>query len=202
MVRVGVYIDSLAFRSSDFDSYLAESISGAVDCGWNSWLFQWNNNGLVYYPLHPLFDSLVMLTQHRYTATTLMVVILVNGLGAWPASSVVASEVSTLHLRAKSQGISWFTNGLAAGVMGFVLPYIFNPDEGDLKAKTGFVYGGMGAIAVMVTWFIVPEMKGRNWVEIDRLFEERVSARNFERSGRGVTVDRGVDGEERGEKGL
>ncbi|KFY32323.1 hypothetical protein V493_00308 [Pseudogymnoascus sp. VKM F-4281 (FW-2241)] len=137
-----------------------------------------------------------------YTATTLMVVILVNGLGAWPASSVVASEVSTLHLRAKSQGIGWFTNGLAAGVMGFVLPYIFNPDEGDLKAKTGFVYGGMGAIAVMVTWFIVPEMKGRNWVEIDRLFEERVSARNFERSGRGVTVDRGVDGEERGEKGL
>ena len=94
-----------------------------------------------------------------------------------------------LHLRAKSQGIGWFTTGAAAGIMGFVLPYIFNPDQGNLKAKTGFVYGGFSAAAVVISWFVIPEMKGRSFVEIDRMFEERVAAREFEGYGRAAGIN-------------
>lgn len=106
-----------------------------------------------------------------------MVVSIVCGLGAWPASCVVAAEVSALHLRAKAQGIGWFTTGLAAGIMGFVLPYIFNPDQGNLGAKTGFVYGGLSLIAAFISWLIIPEMKGRSYDEIDTMFLERFTVR-------------------------
>jgi hypothetical protein len=109
----------------------------------------------------------------------MMLVITICGLGAWPASFVVASETSSLHLRAKAQGIGWFIAGLSSGIAGFVLPYIFNPDQGNLRAKTGFVFAGLCALGVAITFFTVPEMKGRTHDEIDKLFEARVSARRF-----------------------
>lgn len=114
-----------------------------------------------------------------YTAIGMLVVITACGVGAWPASVVVASEVSALHLRGKAQGIAWFTNGFTAGFMGFILPYVFNPDQGNLRAKTGFVYGALAAVHVVIAWFIVPEMKGRTFVTIDRMFHEHVGARDF-----------------------
>ena len=109
----------------------------------------------------------------------MMLVITICGLGAWPASFVVASETSALHLRAKAQGIGWFIAGLTSGIAGFVLPYIFNPDQGNLRAKTGFVYAGFCALGVVIAWFSVPEMKGRTHDEIDRLFELKTPTRRF-----------------------
>jgi hypothetical protein len=70
-------------------------------------------------------------------------------------------------------------NGLSNGIFGLVLPYIFNPDEGALRAKTGFVYTGFGLLALAATWYIVPEMKNRSATEIDRMFELHLPAREF-----------------------
>ncbi|PHH90894.1 hypothetical protein CDD83_2313 [Cordyceps sp. RAO-2017] len=114
-----------------------------------------------------------------YTAAVLMMVVVIAGLGVWPASYAIGSETSSLHLRAKSQGIGWLVSGLGAGFFGFVLPYVFNPDQGNLKAKTGFIYAGLCAIALVVSFFYVPEMKGRTALEIDRMFEQRLPARKF-----------------------
>lgn len=106
-------------------------------------------------------------------------VIVLCGLGCWPASFAVGSEVSSLDLRAKAQGIGWFTGGAANAIFGFVLPYIFNPDQGNLRAKTGFVFAGMCIIGVIVTYFFVPEMKTRTPAEIDHMFELQLTAREF-----------------------
>ncbi|KAK3315538.1 proton myo-inositol cotransporter [Apodospora peruviana] len=114
-----------------------------------------------------------------YTAAMMIAVIVVCGLGAWPSSHVVGSETSALHLRAKAQGIGWFTAGAGNSIFGFVLPYIFNPDQGNLRAKTGFVFAGLCIIGVVVTFFSVPEMKGRTPAEIDHMFELGLSARRF-----------------------
>jgi hypothetical protein len=110
-----------------------------------------------------------------WTALSMLFIICICGLSCWPASGVVASETSALHLRAKAQGIAWITNGFAAGLMGFVLPYMFNPDQGNLRAKTGFVYGALSAVAAVVAWLIVPEMKGGDFVDIDKMFFEKWS---------------------------
>ncbi|KAL4863106.1 hypothetical protein BDV12DRAFT_206780 [Aspergillus spectabilis] len=94
-----------------------------------------------------------------YTQTTILLITIITGLTAWPASYAIGAEASSLQLRAKSQGLGWLVNCLSNGVLGLVLPYIFNEDEGALRGKTGFIYTGFCILAVGVTWWIVPEMK-------------------------------------------
>lgn len=109
----------------------------------------------------------------------LTVVVITASLGVWPASYAIGSETSSLQLRAKSQGIGWFTAGASAAVFGFFLPYVFNTDQGNLGSKTGFMYAGLCAVGLVVTFLYVPEMKGRTTAEIDRMFELQLPARQF-----------------------
>ena len=122
---------------------------------------------------------MLVLTQCRYSAVTLMVVTVVNGASSWPASYAVAGEASALSLRAKAQGISWFFSAVATCISGICLPYIYNPDAGNLRAKTGFVYTGLCALGALVTWISVPEMKGRSPIEIDKMFEMKLATKEF-----------------------
>lgn len=107
-----------------------------------------------------------------------MMVIVIAGIGVWPCSYAIAGETSSLEMRAKSQGIGWLTSGFANAFFGFVSPYIFNSDQGDLGAKTGFVWAALCCISFVLVYFFVPEMKGRPYSEIDQMFEEGVSARH------------------------
>ncbi|KAJ5936196.1 hypothetical protein N7454_005494 [Penicillium verhagenii] len=115
-----------------------------------------------------------------YTAVSLIVVVIVCGLGAWPASYAITGEASSLRLRAMTQGIGVLCYMLSNVVLSLILPYIYNTDEGDLKGKTGFVYAGLCVIACAATWAIVPEMKGRSALEIDAMFEAGLPCRQFE----------------------
>lgn len=115
---------------------------------------------------------------YRYTAVALTLVIIVAGLGVWPCSYAISAETSALELRAKSQGIGWLTAGAVTSLFGFVLPYIFNTDQGNLEGKTGFVFTGLCAIGLVISYFVLPEMKGRSAAEIDMLFEREVKARH------------------------
>ena len=119
----------------------------------------------------------------------MMVTIVVCGIGVWPASYVVGGEASALHLRAKTQGVGWFVGGLSSGVFQIVLPYIFNPDQGNLRAKTGFIFAALCVIAVVVTWLSVPEMKSRTVADIDTMFELKLSARCFTQWSRNNTAE-------------
>jgi hypothetical protein len=109
----------------------------------------------------------------------MMITIVVCGLAVWPASFAVSAETSALQLRAKTQGLGWMVSAFTSAVAGLVLPYIFNPDAGNLRGKVGFVYVGVCLIGAGVSWLIVPEMKGRSIGEIDRMFELKLPARKF-----------------------
>ena len=106
-----------------------------------------------------------------------MLVVTISGLGSWPASQVVSTEASSLKLRSQTLAIGWFTAGVGTGVFAIILPYIYNPDEGNLRAKTGFVMMGIATVGFVLTWLIVPEMKDRTPMEIDRMFALRLPAR-------------------------
>ncbi|KAJ5330139.1 hypothetical protein N7452_010529 [Penicillium brevicompactum] len=114
-----------------------------------------------------------------YSAITLMLVVTISGLGSWPASQVVSTEASSLKLRSQTLAIGWFTAGVGTGVFAIILPYIYNPDEGNFRAKTGFVMMGIATVGFVLTWLIVPEMKDRTPMEIDRMFALRLPARRF-----------------------
>lgn len=105
-----------------------------------------------------------------------MSVIVVCGVGVWPTSYAIMSETSAIRLRAKSQAIGGVSAYVSGIVCNFVLPYIYNPDAGNLGAKTGFFFTGACLIGAVSMWMLVPEMKGRTVLEIDHLFEQKVKA--------------------------
>ena len=111
----------------------------------------------------------------------MMLTIVVCGVGVWPASFAVAAETSALQLRAKTQGMGWAVSSFSVAASGIALPYIFNPDAGNLRGKVGFAYVGTCVMGVIISWFLVPEMKGRTVGEIDQMFEHKLNTREFRR---------------------
>ncbi|TIA38959.1 hypothetical protein D6C78_03627 [Aureobasidium pullulans] len=81
----------------------------------------------------------------------------------WPHTAALATATQAVF-------------GLA---MNFAIPYMVNPDEGNLKGKVGFIFGGLGALATIWAWFFVPELKGRTFDEIDRMFSDRIPPRKM-----------------------
>ncbi|KAF1961924.1 MFS general substrate transporter [Byssothecium circinans] len=124
-----------------------------------------------------------------FSAAAMMATVTICGLGVWPAGYAIASETSSLRLRARTQGLGWTVNAFSMAVSGIVLPYMYNPDAGNLRGKVAFVFAATCLVGVGVSWAVVPEMKGRSVAEVDRMFELGVAARGFE-GWRGV-----VDGE-------
>lgn len=120
-----------------------------------------------------------LISPLRYCVVSLILVIMSAGLSVWPASYAIGSETSALHLRAKVQGIGWFISSAVSAIFGFILPYIYNPDKGNLRAKVAFIYGAICLLCVVVTYYYVPEMKGRTPAEIDRMFDLKLSALEF-----------------------
>lgn len=117
--------------------------------------------------------------SNRYTAATMMLIIISCGIGAWPSSYTVSGETSSLRLRAKTQSIGTLAADAANILYSFVLPYAYNKDAGNLGAKTGFIFFAICVLTTGVTWWVIPEMKGRSNVEIDHMFELRLPTRKF-----------------------
>ncbi|RDW89744.1 hypothetical protein BP6252_01776 [Coleophoma cylindrospora] len=91
----------------------------------------------------------------------------------------LGSEVAPLPLRAKVQGLVGIIQGVFGWVVGFISPYMINPDAGNLGAKVGFVFAGLGVPICIAFWIWIPETKGLNFEEIDYLFGANVDCRKF-----------------------
>jgi hypothetical protein len=61
----------------------------------------------------------------------------------------------------------------------FVLPFMFNPNEANLQAKTSFIFGGFSVFCCIYAYYYHPETKGRSYEELDEMFQKGVSARDF-----------------------
>jgi MFS transporter, SP family, general alpha glucoside:H+ symporter len=102
-----------------------------------------------------------------------------NSLGVASAVPVISSEISTVRLRSKSQGIGLTVQCLGAWVFSFFTPYLYNVDQANWGGKIGFFFAGLSTIAFAVTWLDVPETMWRTFAELDVLFEDKVPARKF-----------------------
>jgi hypothetical protein len=61
----------------------------------------------------------------------------------------------------------------------FVLPFIFNPNEANLGAKTSFIFGGLSVLCWIYLYFYQPETARRSFEEIDEMFLKHIPARKF-----------------------
>ncbi|KAF4458226.1 maltose permease [Fusarium albosuccineum] len=91
----------------------------------------------------------------------------------------VLGECSSLALKAKTMALATATQSVMGLAMNFAIPYMVNPDEGNLKGKVGFIFGGLALLAMVWSWVYVPELKGRRYDEIDRMFHAKVSPRRM-----------------------
>jgi sugar porter (SP) family MFS transporter len=91
----------------------------------------------------------------------------------------VLGETSSSALRAPTMALATATQSVMGVAMNFAIPYMINPDEGNLRGKVGFVFGGLGLIGTIWSFFFVPELKGRTFREIDIMFSEKVPPRRM-----------------------
>lgn len=64
-------------------------------------------------------------------------------------------------------------------MFSFVMPYLFNPNEANLGAKTAFIFGGLSFLSLIYVWFYQPETSGRTYEELDEMFVKHIPARKF-----------------------
>ncbi|KAM0238450.1 hypothetical protein ACHAPO_003415 [Fusarium lateritium] len=82
----------------------------------------------------------------------------------------VASAVPVLQSEVSSPLRMWAFN---------FTPYMYNKDQLNWRGKIGFFFFGLGSISFVMTWFAIPETKGRTFSVIDYLFETGVKHRMF-----------------------
>ncbi|KAH7041609.1 maltose permease [Microdochium trichocladiopsis] len=91
----------------------------------------------------------------------------------------VLGETSSTVLRAKTISLATATQAICGLVMNAAIPYMVNPDQANLRGKVGFIFGGLAFIATVGSWIYVPELKGKTFGEIDRLFAAKVPPRKM-----------------------
>lgn len=92
---------------------------------------------------------------------------------------VLLGETSSPSLRAKTTALATATQSVFGIAMNIAVPYMVNPDEGNMQGKVGFVFGGLGVLATVLCFIYIPDLKDRTFEEIDVMFENRVPPRRM-----------------------
>ena len=101
--------------------------------------------------------------------------------GWGPSVWVLCSELSVGPNRGELMSIATASNWLFTWVVSFTFPYLLNSEPGSagLGARVGFIYGSLTLAAVVWTWFLLPETRGKTLDDIEECFEKHIPARKF-----------------------
>lgn len=126
-----------------------------------------------------------------------------------PLTWLNAAELPTARLRTLTNAFVLLCISLSNLAVTYVLPYITNADAGDLGAKTYLIFAGFMLAGLGITFLFFPDTKGRNAAELDRIFDEKVSAREFSSWQSSLTIEdvkawkgHSVDDDDDEEKGV
>jgi MFS transporter, SP family, general alpha glucoside:H+ symporter len=103
-------------------------------------------------------------------------------LGPAPASWVIIGETPSIRLRPLTTGVGRASYYAVNIPCIFLSSYMLNPDEANLGAKCGYVWGGTAFVCLSMAYIFLPEMKNRSYREIDILFQRRVPARKWKKT--------------------
>ncbi|KAH7072591.1 hypothetical protein FB567DRAFT_612162 [Paraphoma chrysanthemicola] len=63
--------------------------------------------------------------------------------------------------------------------VSFSIPYLLNEPYAGLGSKVGFIFGSTATLAMLFSWFCIPECGGKTLEEIDELFLKAISIKQF-----------------------
>lgn len=96
-----------------------------------------------------------------------------------PVSFIVVSEVAAQRVREKTNLFACVISVLTTFITSFTIPYLISDKYADLGARVGYIYGSTSLVMVIVTYFCIPELKGRTLEEVDQLFASGMPLREF-----------------------
>ncbi|KAH7349652.1 general substrate transporter [Plectosphaerella cucumerina] len=115
---------------------------------------------------------------HKTGIVSMLTVFAAGFVFAWaPLNYVVTTEVPALRLRDASQRTASVVNVATSFIVNFSIPYLLY--SAGLSSRVGFIFAGIISLAVVFTYFCVPECKGKSLEQIDRMFNEGISLRKF-----------------------
>ncbi|OAQ80709.1 maltose permease [Purpureocillium lilacinum] len=91
----------------------------------------------------------------------------------------ILGEVSSVSLRAPTVALATGMQAFCGITFNLIIPYMMNPDQGNLKGKVGFIFGVSALCAGVWSFFFVPDLEGRSFNDIDRMFVARVPPRKM-----------------------
>ncbi|VUC23276.1 unnamed protein product [Clonostachys rosea] len=94
----------------------------------------------------------------------------------------ITSEVPSGRMRVRNNAFVHVFSHLVGFAFSYAVPYMYNPDAGDLGLRIGFIWGGFGILFLIWGFFYVPDLTGFNFYEIDQLFESMAPIRNFHKA--------------------
>ena len=100
-------------------------------------------------------------------------------LTAGPLCFVLNGEIPSTKLRSKTIAFATAVQAMFFIAATVALPYMLNPENGNLRGKTGFVFGAFSLLCFIWSFFRLPETKNRSFEELDILFHKRVPTRQF-----------------------
>ncbi|KAL6451381.1 MAL61 Maltose permease MAL61 [Candida maltosa Xu316] len=131
----------------------------------------------------------------------LMVYTFAYNLTIGPMCYCIVGEMPSAQLRSKTIMLARNLFNIAGIVVAIITPYMLNPTEWNWKAKAAFLWSGLAVCSAVWVYFELPETKGRTFAEIDKLFAERVPARQFKHT-IPTTFDTGEIMEKLGNEGI
>jgi SP family general alpha glucoside:H+ symporter-like MFS transporter len=99
-----------------------------------------------------------------------------------PVTYSLVAEIPATRLRTRTIVLARICYNVFNIASNVITPYMFNPTAWNLKAKSGYVWGGICAACLVWIFFRLPEPQGRTFGELDILFERKVKARDFKRA--------------------
>ncbi|KAL2693478.1 hypothetical protein Neosp_000038 [[Neocosmospora] mangrovei] len=128
-----------------------------------------------------IIGTVVPASNAKNSAIVAMMIVFVVGwtCGWSPNSHILSAEIPNQRLRDMSYRVGSVINVIMQFVTAFTLPYLLFPPYANLQSKVGFIYGSFAVLAVLFTYFCIPELQGRTLEEIEQLFAMNIPIRQF-----------------------
>lgn len=115
-------------------------------------------------------------------ATMMLIWSFIYQVSTGPLCFVYIGEIPSTILKSKTIAFSTAMQACWYIVATIALPYMLIPNEGNMRGKTSFVFGGMSLLCMVWSYFRLPETEGRSFEELDILFHKKVSPRKFKKT--------------------